>query len=333
MEHRTLEISRATNAETQTRHRRENGFVYFRQGLSGARMIEVKAVDPFAWIMNSIQTMPGTDDNYTIEQFKRNKMICFILGTMKAKNGVANRTNKNVTSRTHVILDNDQKGFYLDEVAERCALMGLRALLYPSPNWTPDHERFRMVLPLVFPIRKPDNYAATVKHAAEILGVPCDPSSATWSQMQGGPIRKPGAPEMIHLEGVPFPVKVAPSDPERPRTSRDRHWAYDRQAGGRISHSDALEIMRRYEARDRHPLQERRNYLSALFHIVKAVQRGEISQATGEECAVILAGNNQEWQANNRKHFNREIVITQPRAQKSFVEKFGYAKQGTQLNR
>lgn len=297
--------------------------IYFQQGHGGARMIEVNAEDPFAWIKDSTQTITGS-----ISDYKRFQSINFISGEMKTEDGFAHRKNENVLSRDLLVLDSDEKGIDHMEVAERCAIAGYEALIYPTPNYTDEHQRFRVVLRLPFSSRKPDNYATTVSCSAEFLGIPHDPCSATWSQMQGGPIRKPGIPEIIHLDGDPFPVKVAPRAPERPKTSwRDGRSSY-LASGGRLGPADALEVMSRYEARDRHALQERSVYLSALFHIIRAVQIGEIDQRTGEQCAVILAGNNPEWQSNNAKHFNNELNKSNPRATKGFLEKFHYGKQG-----
>lgn len=299
--------------------------IYFRQGIEGARMIERCTANPLEWIKSSTQAVTGHPSHY-----KRSRAIYFISGKMKAEGGSVRRTNDNVIERDLVALDIDSAGASHRKATDHISELGYEALLFPTPSYTPDHERFRIVFPLSRPISDPEEYAATITQLANTLRIDADPCGSVWSQMQGAPITKSCAFALIHLEGIP----VTPQPPRRPpkvpkyyyRQWMDAlmHSDASQSLPRRIEHSKAVEIVKRYVDRNSGKLESREAYLSALMHLIKATHLGEIDEATGTICAGVLAGCHQEWEEENMRHFRRELRITKPRVRMTFMEKFGH---------
>lgn len=291
--------------------------IYYSQGLNTANMTETKPDDPIEWLKSSVQAIrPGENP----EEFKKSNAVYFISGKMNAKDGRVRRNNQNMIERDLLVIDIDD-GQDHESVAERLAVAGYEALIYPTPRFQEDAERFKVVLRADRPITTPESHAATMAAAAGVLGGQFDPSSATWSQMQSAPITKDGAFDLIHLDGEPFPVTDKLPEGARMPLERRKSVVHDVAP---IASNEALEIMERYVQREGDNLIERENYLSVLMAIILAVQTGEIDHDTGEQCAVMLAGNNEEWKAGNLEQFRREVHTTAVSQDKTFREKFDF---------
>ena len=133
--------------------------------------------------------------------------------------------------------------------------------------------------------------------------------------------KKEGAFDLTHLPGKPFPI--TDKLPESVRTPLERHEEPVRDRTP-VASDEALEIMTRYVQRDGERLKDRENYLSALMAIILAVQTGEIDYETGGRCAVMLAGNNEEWKTGNLEQFRYEVRNTVVSQNKTFREKFDW---------
>lgn len=299
--------------------------IYYQQGWKGNTLHEMGG-DPFEWLKGAIQPIePGAN----LQTFKKSRAMYFISGKMNSKDGRAQRSNKNMIERDLVIMDVDS-GEDHQAVAEWLDMLNYAALIYPTPRYEKDKQRFRIVLRADRPITSAESYKATIRAAAREIGIHCDPASETWAQLQGAPISKEGAFKLIELEGNPFPVcealqfELQPDQAEADRQPPQEGPGDTRTEVKKIPYETALEIIKRYEERDRDNLKDRTNYLSAFMTIIQAVQTGEIDHDTGEACAVLLAGDNKEWQEGNREHFRNEIKKTIPRQEKTFLQKFDW---------
>ena len=160
--------------------------IYYSQGLKSAIMTETKTDDPIEWLKSSVQTMRP---NESPDEFKQARALYFISGKMKAKEGRVKRNNQNMIERDLLVIDIDD-GQDHETVSERLAIAGYEAFIYPTPSYQADSQRFRVVLRTDRPITTPECHTATMATVADVLGGQFDPSSSTWSQMQGTPIKK-----------------------------------------------------------------------------------------------------------------------------------------------
>lgn len=111
--------------------------IYFSMGLNTATMTETKPDDSFKWLKESVQAIRSGEN---LEEFKRNKALYFISGKMKVKDGRTKRNNKNMIERDLLVIDIDD-GQNHETVAERLAVAGYEALIYPTPRYQEDAER------------------------------------------------------------------------------------------------------------------------------------------------------------------------------------------------
>ncbi len=145
---------------------------------------------PFDYIAQFKPMKPPED--MTIDAFKKTKAPYCISGKVKAeKNGTLKRNNESLLYRDLVFLDYDN----IPENAESfkstvsSVLSDYSYILYPTIKHTTENPRYRLVV-------KPDanlneaDYKATVKQIAELIGLPFDIASLTWSQLMGLPVSK-----------------------------------------------------------------------------------------------------------------------------------------------
>lgn len=162
-------------------------------------------------VFEYIATFPiiQVPDGVDLEEWKRTKAPYCISGKVKAeKNGSYKRNNDSLVYRDLIFLDYDDLGAGTDlpELA-RTALFGYSYIIYPTIKHTPEKPRYRLV---VKPSHNMDeaSYKKAVGEIAEKIGLPYDPASLVWSQLQGLPVvrgRPEDFPRMVE-RGLDYPV-------------------------------------------------------------------------------------------------------------------------------
>lgn len=148
------------------------------------------ALSPFGYIADFKPMKPP--ENMSIEVFKKSHAPYCISGKVKAeKNGSYKRSNATLVYRDLVFIDYDDitesPETFKDTV--HSVLSDYSYILYPTIKHTPEKPRYRLVV-------KPDenltelDYKATVNQIADLIGLPYDQTSETWSQLQGLPVTR-----------------------------------------------------------------------------------------------------------------------------------------------
>lgn len=165
-------------------------------------------LEPFDYIAQfKPQVIPEGAD---IEEYKRTQAPYCLSGKVKAdKKGSYRRNNDSLVYRDLVFLDYDEitgtTQSFIETVSS--ALFGYSYILYPTIKYTPEKPRFRLV---VKPSGTMDenSYKQAIIEIAEKIGLSFDPTSQTWSQLQGLPVTK-GNPDLyqrIIERGLDYPV-------------------------------------------------------------------------------------------------------------------------------
>ena len=109
-----------------------------------------------------------------------------------------------------------------------------------------------------------------------------------------------------HLDGLPYPVQEAVKEEKKIIT---KYTSEPIQNFTKVSHDQAISIMKKYIENEQDKLLERNDYyLSCLTVIAKSVVTGEIEYDTAIDCMELLALNNDEWKENNLNELNGEIA-------------------------
>ena len=161
--------------------------VYQAKGFQSNLVYPYDKIEPFEYIAHftPLAFPKGTD----INEYKRTKAPYCISGKIRAeKTGTYRRNNDNLLYRDLIFLDYDELDASVDFpriVSER--LSEYSYIIYPTIKHTPEKPRFRLVV-------KPSGnmteatYKQVVKEIADIIRLPFDISSLTWSQLQGLPV-------------------------------------------------------------------------------------------------------------------------------------------------
>lgn len=145
-------------------------------------------LDPFDYIAIFKPLKPP--EGMTIDEFKRTKAPYCISGKIKPeKNGTYKRNNSSLVYRDLIFIDYDDINSTAEEFKEAVfnALFGYSYILYPTIKHTPEKPRYRLVVKPSTGMKE-DTYKKTVREITDLVGLPYDQTSETWSQLQGLPV-------------------------------------------------------------------------------------------------------------------------------------------------
>lgn len=188
--------------------------IYQAKGFQSNLVYPYDKIEPFEYIAHftPLAFPKGTD----INEYKRSKAPYCISGKIRAeKTGTYRRNNDSLLYRDLIFLDYDELEASVDFpriVSER--LSEYSYIIYPTIKHTPEKPRYRLVV-------KPSGnmteatYKHVVKEVADLIGLPYDQTSETFSQLQGLPVTT-GNPEDYQKtvnRGIDYPI---------PRTNQER---------------------------------------------------------------------------------------------------------------
>ena len=252
--------------------------------------------------------VPTIEANTNIKSYKAKEMLYFISGDITPnEDGSYTRNDNNLKSRDLIVIDIEDTGLTSKEVQviiqER--LSSYKYLLYSSISHKPNNPRLRLVIEPNREILK-EEYKPTIQHIMALLQLNYDSSSSTWSQLQGLPIAVRDNEHIFikKLDGLPYPVQEASKEKQVVTIYNSDPI----QAFTKVSHDEAISIMKRYIENEQGKLQERNDYyLSCLTTIAKSVVSGELDYETAIDCIELLALNNESWKLDNINELNGEI--------------------------
>lgn len=164
--------------------------IYEARGFGSLVYLYKGDLTPFEYIEKFNPYRPP--DDVPDDDYKKNNAPYVISGKIKEeKNGSYKRSNATLIYRDLIFLDYDTIEVTPEAFKETVssALNEYSYILYPTIKHTTEKPRYRLVV-------KPDkvmneyDYKATVKKVAELIGIPYDVASLTWSQLMGLPVTK-----------------------------------------------------------------------------------------------------------------------------------------------
>ena len=206
--------------------------IYEARGFSSLLYPYKGNLTPFEYIAQFKPMKPP--ENVTIDDFKEKQAPYCISGKVKAeKSGSYKRSNENLLYRDLIFIDYDDITISAETFKDtvHSVLSDYSYILYPTIKHTPEKPRYRLVV-------KPDknltelDYKETVNHIADLIGLPYDKTSETWSQLQGLPVTT-GVPKeyqkIVH-RGLDYPVPIETHAPRGQVTT-----TYTPRGGGQRS--------------------------------------------------------------------------------------------------
>ncbi|HFU4489568.1 TPA: primase alpha helix C-terminal domain-containing protein [Streptococcus suis] len=183
--------------------------IYEARGFQNNLVYPYDKIEPFDYIAHfrPMRVPEGAD----IEQFKRTQAPYCISGKVTAdKKGTCRRNNNSLVYRDLIFLDYDELEASADFpriVSER--LSEYSYIIYPTIKHTAQKPRYRLVVKPSHKMKE-TTYRATVQEIADIIGLPFDIASLTWSQLQGLPVTTgdPEAYQKIIHRGSDYPIQA-----------------------------------------------------------------------------------------------------------------------------
>ena len=190
--------------------------IYEARGFSSLLYPYKGNLTPFEYIAQFKPMKPP--ENMTIDDFKEKQAPYCISGKVKPeKSGSYKRSNENLLYRDLIFIDYDDITISPETFKDtvHSVLSDYSYILYPTIKHTHEKPRYRLVV-------KPDknltelDYKETVNHIADLIGLPYDKTSETYSQLQGLPVTtgEPKEYQKIVHRGLDYPV---PTETHAPR--------------------------------------------------------------------------------------------------------------------
>ena len=280
--------------------------IYRQTGYKTNKLTAFNSETPLQTLSTTL--VPTIEQDTNIKNYKASKMLYFLSGDITPNaDGSYTRNDSNLNSRDLIVIDIEDTGKTSEEAVNTIQgrLQKYKYLLYSSISHKPNNPRLRLILEPSRKILK-DEYKATIQHVMALIQLNYDTSSYTWSQAQGLPIEVRGNEYIFvkHLDGNPYPVQEAVK-------KEKKHPIKPTETFTKVSHNQAISIMKKYIENEQEKLQERNDYyISCLTAIAKSFVVGEIEYNTAVVCMELLALNNDEWKENNIKELNREITLS-----------------------
>ena len=249
-------------------------------------------------------------DYYYLTQCKEIKKEAeyFLIGKFDKVNGKFSTKKEDFIYKYLAVLDYENLSFTTEEFYKliQSKLANYSYMIYKSVSYTETHPRFRLIVDTDREMSEQEN-TSTIKSIANLIGVEPDTASYTYSQIQGLPLTINGNEyKPIINHATPYRVQEAVKEEKKIIT---KYTSEPIQNFTKVSHDQAISIMKKYIENEQDKLLERNDYyLSCLTVIAKSVVTGEIEYDTAIECMELLALNNNEWKENNLKELNGEIA-------------------------
>ncbi|RST88795.1 DNA primase [Vagococcus humatus] len=257
-----------------------------------------------------------------VEQFKKSQADYFLSGEMKL-NSVTNqyeRSNQNLIGKRIIALDYDDIDVLLTKfnhiVKEK--LQGIDYMLYPTirNNFDGYGLRYRLLINTDRLYNESES-KVLLTNVIDHIGLKCDSASKTFSQPMGLPLINAFSNEKMITVNHGQPLKV--DDYLTPLEVKEPFILNYQQS--ELSDSEYINLFKQYAKRNAPNLSDYSFYLNAYMCLKHGVQSNEISQEIAKVGLMILAGDNEEWQRDNVKHFEQDKAVS--RLKKPVKEYFG----------
>ena len=240
-------------------------------------------------------------------EIKRNAEY-FLIGKFDKVNGVLGTKTEDFHNKQLAVLDYEYLTLDTEEFYKliQSKLANYSYMIYKSVSYTRVHPRFRLIVDTSKGMNEQE-YKATIKSVVDLIGVEPDTASYKYIQIQGLPLIVNNCEyQPIINHGQPYPVQEAVKEEKKVITT---YTSEPIQNFTKVSHNQAISIMKKYVENEQDKLKERNDYyLSCLTVIAKSVVIGEIEYDTAIECMEMLALGNDEWKVNNLNELNGEIA-------------------------
>lgn len=300
--------------------------IYYKEGVIGNKLTMRVSDDDFEELLEFKPTIRGNAVSKDV--FKKYHAEYFISGELKANNNNEFNTGKTwVISRSLLTLDFDEIELTADDFIAYIdsKLKDFTYYLYPTISYTIEKPRFRLI---VKPSRNmnEEEYNETIDALTEIISLPIDKTSREFSRIQGLPCTM-NINEFNSLKRVnkatPFPVINIEAKLKHQKVRSSCKKMPVQEKVYQISDAEAIKRFKDYiESKDEDYFDDYNNALKEIFILAQAVRNNEISQNACNECAVILAQGNPEYETGNKEKIEREIEHGDAN---KFIHSFSYS--------
>ena len=236
-------------------------------------------------------------DENTVGDFKANQLQYIVAGELE--NG--RRANDSYHNASLVLVDFDEikdEAAFLSKVSTVFNQVGY--ILWPSISYGFKGIRYHLAIDPSRPLKNKDEKKAVIGMVNKLLGVESDEAMCTWVQMFSAPCVTPmNTGKIVIHQGSKFDVDraIANYQPAEKETKIEAVFRVG-QPAAKYDDEYVHDLLTEWTAENQ--LTEEKTFSQLMIQLVSYYQHSDISENALYDAMDVLAGNNEDWKANNQ---------------------------------
>lgn len=235
-------------------------------------------------------------DESTVGNFKASQLRYIVAGQLDD----GKRSNDTYHDASLILVD-------FDEVNDEAAFISRVAttfdstsyVLWPSISYGYKGVRYHLAIDPSRPMKNKEEKTAVISTVNKLLGIESDSAMATWAQMFSSPVETPAnAGKIIIHDGQKLDVDEAIAN-YKPVQKETKIEAVFHVGQPVAKYDDAFvhDLLKEWIAENQ--LSEEKDFSQLMIQLVSYYQHYTISEAALYDAMDVLAGNNEDWKADN----------------------------------
>jgi putative DNA primase/helicase len=239
-----------------------------------------------------------------VSDFKASQLQYVVAGELEG----GHRSNSTYHNASLILVDFDEisdEQQFLNKVSTVFAQIGY--VLYPSISYGFKGIRYHLAIDPSRPMKNKEEKTAVISMVNRRLGIQSDTAMETWVQMFSAPVQtEQNKDKIIIHDGQKLDVDEAIKNykPEQKETKIEAVFHVGKQA---VKYDDAYAHNLLTEWTAENTVNEEKDFSQIMIQLISYYQHNDISQNALYDAMNVLAGNSEDWKANNQDKLNEHL--------------------------
>jgi putative DNA primase/helicase len=250
--------------------------------------------------------MANVDKN-SVSDFKANSLQYIVAGTLDG----GKRSNDTYHNASLVLVDFDEvddEAAFISRVATTFSQVSYA--LYPSISYGFKGIRYHLAIDPSRPMKNKEEKTAVIGMINQLLGIQSDEAMTTWAQMFSAPVEtEQNKDKIIIHDGQKFDVEQAIADyqPDDEKATKTTKIEAIYRFGNSAKYDDEYvhELLTEWVAENQ--LANEKTFSQLMIQLISYYQHNDLSKNALYDAMDVLAGDNEDWKADNETKLNEHM--------------------------
>ncbi|KRM26500.1 hypothetical protein LH991_14155 [Schleiferilactobacillus harbinensis] len=286
--------------------------IYQQNGFKNSVMTAVPSVETDFNQLKEMAQHPqqASVDENTVSNFKAGQLKYIVAGTLDG----GKRSNNTYHDSSLILIDFDEitdESAFISKIST--TLDSISYILWPSISYGFKGPRYHLAIDPSRPLKDKTEKTAVIGMVNQLLGIQSDEAMTTWAQMFSAPIEtEQNKGKIVIHDGQKLDVDEAiknykPDDKQATKTAKIEaiyHFGNSAKYNDEYVH----ELLTEWVAENQ--LSDEKTFSQLMIQLISYYQHGDISEGAMEDAMDVLAGNNNDWKANNQVKMEEHLKTT-----------------------